>query len=99
MVGGLKELSDRDLWRDLGAIHIPIRIVGGNTDGLVPFTLVEDQQHLMAHATVTKLWAGHGMFFEQIDALNRALAGAQTSPTLACPVYWCPIGRAIGDKG
>jgi pimeloyl-ACP methyl ester carboxylesterase len=73
-LGGLKEMKNRDLRESLREIHVPTKIVGGRTDPLVPFTLVEDQHGLVADSTLTLLWGGHGLFFEQADKLNRELA-------------------------
>jgi len=73
LIGGLEEMRDKDLRKDLGEIHVTTRIVGGRTDPLVPFTLVEDQHSLIADATLTMFWGGHGLFFEQADKLNREL--------------------------
>jgi non-heme chloroperoxidase len=73
LIGGLEELRDKDFRKNLGKIDVTTRIIGGRTDPLVPFTLVEEQQSLIADATLTMLLGGHGLFFEQADKLNREL--------------------------
>lgn len=74
LVGGLEELRDKDLRENLREIRIPTRIISGWTDGLVPFTLAGHQHRLIADSRLTRLWAGHGLFFQKVAELNRELA-------------------------
>lgn len=74
LVGGLEEMRDKDLRDNLREVSVPTRIVSGLTDTLVPVALAEVQHRLIAGATLTHLQAGHGLFFEQKDQLNRELA-------------------------
>jgi non-heme chloroperoxidase len=75
--GALEELRDKDLTRNLGEIKVPTTIIGGWTDLLVPPGLIEEQKKLIAHASCKMVVGGHGLFFEQVDELNRALTGGQ----------------------
>jgi RecG-like helicase len=39
--------------------------------------LIEEQKNLIADASCKMVVGGHGLFFEQVDELNRALTGEQ----------------------
>lgn len=74
LIGGLEEMRDQDLKRSLKHITVPTTIVGGTIDLLVPLWLIAEQLMLIKGATLAMVIGGHGLFFEQIDAVNRALA-------------------------
>jgi pimeloyl-ACP methyl ester carboxylesterase len=96
-LGGLRELRDKDITTSVGKIRIPTRIISGWTDVLVPFTLADVQQNLIAGATLTKLVAGHGLFFEKADELNLALMG-ELRQIPECPVDYCPVRWVVGKR-
>ncbi|MGA7076055.1 MAG: alpha/beta hydrolase [Halobacteriota archaeon] len=77
LIGALEEMRDKDLKKNLGEINVPTTIVGGWTDLLVPPGLIEEQKSLIANASCKMVVGGHGLFFEQVDELNRALTGEQ----------------------
>ncbi|MGZ4881898.1 MAG: alpha/beta fold hydrolase [Halobacteriota archaeon] len=75
LVGGIEEVRDQDLQDSLEEIDVPTTIVGGMADFFVPPWLIAEQLMLIKGAECSMLPGGHGLFFEQIDALNRVLAG------------------------
>ncbi|MGZ4946372.1 MAG: alpha/beta fold hydrolase [Halobacteriota archaeon] len=76
LLGALHELRNQDLRDQWRKIRAPTRIVGGWTDSLVPFKLVEEQTDLIAGSKPPiMLIGGHGIFFEEADEFNRALIG------------------------
>lgn len=60
----LKKVATIKHRESLREIQVPTKIVGGRTDPLVPFTLVQDQHGMVADSTLTMLWGGHGLFLE-----------------------------------
>ncbi|MGZ4883497.1 MAG: alpha/beta fold hydrolase [Halobacteriota archaeon] len=75
LIGGLEEMRDQDLQESLEDIAVPTTIIGGWSDVLVPPLLIAEQLMQIEDAKYSMLPGDHGLFFEQIDALNRALAG------------------------
>jgi pimeloyl-ACP methyl ester carboxylesterase len=75
LVGALKEMRNQDLQESLEDIAVPTTIVGGTMEILVPPWLIAEQLMQIEDAEYSMVLAGHGLFFEQIDALNQALAG------------------------
>lgn len=74
LIGGLEEMRDKDQKRSLEDIAVPTTIVGGTMDLLVPPWLIAEQLMQIEGAKLCMLLGGHGLFFEQVDALNQALA-------------------------
>ncbi|MGA7075843.1 MAG: alpha/beta hydrolase, partial [Halobacteriota archaeon] len=99
LVGGLKQMHDVKIPLRVGTINTPTRICHGILDPFVPFGLGEHQKKLIADADLTPLIGGHGLFFEQADELNRALAGGQVRQIPECPFYLCPVRWVKCNKG
>jgi len=75
LIRALAEMRDQDLKRSLQEITVPTTIVGGTMDLLVPPWLIAEQLMLIEGAKLSMVIGGHGLFFEQTNAVNRALAG------------------------
>jgi pimeloyl-ACP methyl ester carboxylesterase len=75
LICGLVEMRDQDLQESLEDIAVPTTIIGGWSDVLVPPWLIAEQLMQIEDAKDSMLPGGHGLFFEQIHALNRVLAG------------------------
>ncbi len=93
LVGGLTEMRNRDLTQGVSTISTPTIICHGLFDPFVPFALGKHLESLIEDATFTTLMGGHGVFFEQAEELNRALAGERIPD---CPWSWCPVRKVIG---
>ncbi len=74
MIGGLEEIRNKDLRKDVSKISVQTRVFGGVVDPLVRYGLVEEQHHLIKDAKLTTFWrSGHCLFFEEADKLKHEL--------------------------
>ncbi|MEI7827653.1 MAG: alpha/beta hydrolase [Euryarchaeota archaeon] len=74
LIGGLKEMRDQNLKKDLVKIGVKTRIFHGFWDLFVPRALAKEQASLIKGAIRRWFWrSGHGLFFEEADKLSREL--------------------------
>ncbi|MGZ4865114.1 MAG: alpha/beta fold hydrolase [Halobacteriota archaeon] len=77
IIGGSWEMyqDQKDLMNNVSKIKTPTRLIHGSADPFVPCELSKyNLQHILGAAEFVKIPSGgHGIFFEQIDALNAAL--------------------------
>lgn len=73
---GLSWLADTDLRAELGRITIPVHLIGGERDTLVPPAALEATAECLPRATVTRIpGAGHAPFISHPSAFLEALEG------------------------
>jgi pimeloyl-ACP methyl ester carboxylesterase len=99
LVSGLKQMHDVKIPLFKGTINTPTRICHEILDPFVPFGLGEHQKELIEGADLIPLIGGYGLFFEQADELNRALAGGQVRQIPECPFFLCPVRWIKCNKG
>ncbi len=74
LIGGLEQFRDQDLKQELSNIRTKTRIFYGFWDPFVRWRVARVQQRLILGAMRTRFrWSGHGLFFEEINKLNREL--------------------------
>ena len=64
LLAGLEILSTTDLIEEVNKIDIPIRIVSGEEDTIIPCSSGEKLHHLIPNSTYTTLPCGHVPFLE-----------------------------------
>ncbi|MGZ7171956.1 MAG: alpha/beta fold hydrolase [Halobacteriota archaeon] len=95
LIGALNEMRDRNLTEEVKKIRTPTSIYHGVFDPFVPPALGKHLHTLIRGARFTELWGGHGIFYEQIDDINRGLTGGRIP---WCTLTCCPVRKFMTKK-
>jgi len=75
-LGSLFALRDEDLRPDLGKVRVPTGIFHGKKDRICPFSLGVELNKSLPDSTLFAFQnSGHAVFYDELDAFNRALVG------------------------
>lgn len=74
-IGGWNSLHHEDLFYELRHIYRPTTIIHGEEDEICKFKAAEIVHHEIKDSVLVPIpSSGHGAFFEQVDAVNKAIA-------------------------
>ena len=76
LLAGLSHLADTDLTHQLEALDLPIRLIGGRRDKLVPWAALESVAERLPDAELLRIpGAAHAPFLTDPDAVAAAVRG------------------------
>jgi pimeloyl-ACP methyl ester carboxylesterase len=84
MLGCMESFSQTDFRNELSSIKIPVLIIHGDSDNIVPVKATSEQASSVIIGSLYKIYPGapHGLFYTHRDVLNRDLISFITSETI-----------------